>query len=30
LRGLQDLYRKLTDSPARKALKTLLDHHLKP
>jgi hypothetical protein len=29
LRGLQDLYRKLPDSPARRALKTLLDHHLK-
>jgi hypothetical protein len=30
LAELQGLYRKLTDSPARKALKTLLDHHLKP
>jgi len=29
LQGLQDLYRKLPDSPARRALKTLLDHHLK-
>ena len=29
LKDLQDLYRKLPDSPARRALKTLLDHHLK-
>jgi hypothetical protein len=29
LQDLQDLYRKLPDSPARRALKTLLDHHLK-
>ena len=27
---LQDLYRRLPNSPARRALKTLLDHHLKP
>ncbi len=30
LQALQDLYRKLPDSPARKALKSLLDHQLKP
>ena len=30
LADLQALYRKLPDSVARKALKTLLDHHLKP
>ena len=30
LAALQNLYRKLPDSPARSALKTLLDHHLKP
>ena len=30
LNELQALYRKLPDSPARQALKTLLDHHLKP
>ena len=30
LESLQALYRRLPDSPARKALKTLLDHHLKP
>lgn len=30
LAALQELYRKLPDSPARAALKTLLDHHLKP
>jgi hypothetical protein len=30
LESLQALYRKLPDSPARTALKTLLDHHLKP
>lgn len=30
LEALQALYRKLPDSPARKALKALLDHHLKP
>ena len=30
LEALQVLYRKLPDSLARKALKTLLDHHLKP
>ncbi len=30
LKELQDLYRKLPDSAARRALKTLLDHHLKP
>jgi hypothetical protein len=29
LKGLQELHRKLPDSPARRALKTLLDHHLK-
>jgi len=29
LQELQDLHQKLPDSPARKALKTLLDHHLK-
>jgi hypothetical protein len=29
LRELQALYRKLPDSPARNALKQLLDHHLK-
>jgi hypothetical protein len=29
LESLQSLYRKLPDSKARKALKTLLDHHLK-
>ena len=29
LAELQDLYRRLPDSPARRALKTLLDHHLK-
>ena len=28
--ALQELYRKLPDSPARSALKTLLDHQLKP
>jgi len=27
---LHELYRKLPDSPARRALKTLLDHHLRP
>jgi len=27
---LQELHRKLPDSPARRALKTLLDHQLKP
>ena len=30
LESLQTLYRKLPESKARKALKTLLDHHLKP
>lgn len=30
LSELKTLYRKLPDSPARKALKELLDHHLKP
>ena len=30
LDALQALYRRLPDSPARRALKTLLDHHLKP
>ena len=30
LEALQALYHKLPDSPARRALKTLLDHHLKP
>ena len=29
LSALGELYRKLPDSPARRALKTLLDHHLK-
>jgi hypothetical protein len=29
LQALQSLYGKLADSPARRALKTLLDHHLK-
>ena len=29
LQALQNLYGKLADSPARTALKTLLDHHLK-
>jgi hypothetical protein len=29
LASLQDLYRRLPDSPARVALKSLLDHHLK-
>ena len=29
LGSLQALYQKLPDSPARKSLKTLLDHHLK-
>ena len=29
LQALQNLHGKLTDSPARTALKTLLDHHLK-
>ncbi len=29
LDALQALYRRLPDSPAREALKTLLDHHLK-
>ena len=29
LAELQDLYTRLPDSPARRALKTLLDHHLK-
>ena len=29
LKELQDLHQKLPDSPARKALKTLLDHQLK-
>lgn len=28
--ALHELYLKLPDSPARKSLKTLLDHHLKP
>jgi hypothetical protein len=27
--ALRELYQKLPDSPARRALKTLLDHHLK-
>jgi len=30
INALHELYRKLPDSPARRALKTLLDHHLKP
>ena len=30
LAALQALYRRLPDSPAREALKTLLDHQLKP
>ena len=30
LAALQELYRRLPDSPARTALKTLLDHHFKP
>ena len=30
LEALRALHQKLPDSPARKALKTLLDHHLKP
>jgi hypothetical protein len=30
LDALQALYRRLPDSPARGALKTLLDHHVKP
>jgi len=30
LDALQALYGRLPDSPARRALKTLLDHHLKP
>ena len=30
LDALQALYRGLPDSPARRALKTLLDHHVKP
>ena len=30
LGALQALYRRLPDSPARRALKTLLDHHVKP
>ena len=30
LASLRALHAKLTDSPARRALKTLLDHHLKP
>ncbi|MFY9317406.1 MAG: DciA family protein [Burkholderiales bacterium] len=30
LNELRTLYRRLPDSPARKALKELLDHHLKP
>ncbi len=29
LAELENLYRRLPDSPARRALKTLLDHHLK-
>ena len=29
LESLQDLYRKLPDSKARRALKTLIDHHIK-
>lgn len=30
LASLRALHARLTDSPARRALKTLLDHHLKP
>jgi len=30
LQELQDLHEKMPDSPARRALKTLLDHQLKP
>lgn len=30
LKDLQALYARLSDSPARRALKALLDHHLKP